>query len=114
MSTTIRLSDGQIIRALPSPNVQIHDRAVVVCRPERISISESMTADRNVIRSTIVDRNYLGSRTLLTLRAGRNIFRALSTLDDIPAEELLVELPTEHCLVFRDDGKVGSQLEPTA
>lgn len=98
-ATVVRLTDGQLISAQPTPGLKLSESATVACRPERIQITSSSANKANTLRAKVVERSYLGARSVFTLAAGRDTFRFESGTD-IGNDEIFVELPVDHCVVF--------------
>lgn len=103
-ATVIRLSDGQLLTAQPAAGLKVDELATLACRPERIQITNLSSDKANTLRARVIERSYLGARSVFTLEAGRDTFR-LESGSDIGNDEIVVELPMDHCVVFRGSAK---------
>jgi iron(III) transport system ATP-binding protein len=93
----VRLDGGTTVNALARPNLEDGAKVVAAIRPERILVHASPGERR--LEARVVERSYLGARTLYHLELGAVTLRAESPLA-LETSSVFIEIPAEGCITF--------------
>jgi iron(III) transport system ATP-binding protein len=101
----VLLADAQRIALAAEPQGAPSGSLQVAIRPEHITLREpnAQAEGANLLRGRIVQRDFLGTHYEYLVEIGGLALRVTRT-EELPAGEVLAELPTRHCMPFWDRG----------
>ncbi|MDR3399981.1 MAG: ABC transporter ATP-binding protein [Pandoraea sp.] len=95
---TLRLSDGQRLQATGGLLAQ-GDEGHIAIRADHVEIVQAGDKQPNVIRASVLQRDFLGTHMEYLVAAGGAEMRVRTTRD-IEADTLWLRLPQERCMLF--------------
>jgi iron(III) transport system ATP-binding protein len=101
---TVRMTDGQTLRARADMSMDNGAKVTVAIRPERLELIRGAEGaagqDRTLLRGRVLSRSYLGARFQYDLDVCGEILK-VESLDRFDDPELSIRVPVEACIVVR-------------